>query len=295
MVTVSTRVLGFALGAVAWADAAAAWAAPPETEKLRGVVTYEDGKPAPGATIEVAESKSGRLRQVVTTDRAGRYEVALEAGEYALAIVTSDGFAFIPKQRLPDSMAWSVLKQDCYRLTGRITPVTRSTRVLLARQSFDTGDTFIAPLDRDGNFVMCMPAGQYKSSVEGDTLAPQMTIDLNGPSSIPLTSYPRSHVEASPPISARIVATLPALVESIRASHADIIGLGEATHGTGELYRYREQLTLELVRQLDVRLLLFEMDALASVPLDRFINGEYINLDNAIDDLGVWITNMVEF
>ncbi|HEY0191333.1 MAG TPA: hypothetical protein VGC42_09450, partial [Kofleriaceae bacterium] len=63
-------VLLLAAGQTAQAD-------PASVGKLAGIVTYDDGQVAAGATVVISEAKTAIRRAVATTDARGRYEAAL--------------------------------------------------------------------------------------------------------------------------------------------------------------------------------------------------------------------------
>ncbi len=79
-------------------------------------------------------------------------------------------------------------------------------------------------------------------------------------------------------------ATLAERVEAVR-----LIGLGEATHGTRELYQLRHALTAHLIEQQQVRLILIEAAHLRCVPLNQYLQGEAITLDSALRATGRWM------
>jgi erythromycin esterase len=92
-----------------------------------------------------------------------------------------------------------------------------------------------------------------------------------------------------------ISADLTGLIADIESRDPVIIGMGEATHGTGEFTTLRGELSLALVRQADVQLLLFEIDAISAAVLDDYVNGDSVDIAAAVAALGFWVTDTCEF
>lgn len=83
----------------------------------------------------------------------------------------------------------------------------------------------------------------------------------------------------------------PATREAIESSlgGADIVGLGEASHGTRETAQLNHRLVRALVASCGVRTVAIETDFAATLALDRFVRGEVDSLVDAIDALGLWV------
>jgi erythromycin esterase len=73
-----------------------------------------------------------------------------------------------------------------------------------------------------------------------------------------------------------------------------VVGLGEANHGTGDFYRYREQLSLELARTGGLRSILFEADAIGMMAIDDYVMGQDVDLAKALPALRFWVTDIQE-
>ena len=61
-------------------------------------------------------------------------------------------------------------------------------------------------------------------------------------------------------------------------SDKEVVALGEVTHGTHEVYQYKDRLVRFLVSELDFRSITFESDYFAVAYLDKFINCEVDSL-----------------
>jgi erythromycin esterase len=260
-----------------------------------GIVVYDNGAPAVGAIVSIVEIKSGKKVNVVATDKAGRFSEALEAGRYAITVSTPDAHAWIETQSVPAGNVQIVLKKSCNQLLGQVKGDARSSRVEIERFSSVIGDTFIGALDEAGKFRLCLPEGRYEARLAGRSLSRSVTIEITEPSSLQLESFAADSVRQPLQSRVEVHAGVDVLLEDIIRTKAMIIGLGEGTHGTAEFYTARGDLTFELVRRAGVRLLLFEFDAIAGVELDRYVNGDDVDIAKAISALGFWTTNTDEF
>jgi erythromycin esterase len=271
-----------------------AGAAPRATVALAGVVSDDAGAPVGNAVVVISSAETGDLVDAVTTDKQGRYHAALAEGDYALAVANATGYAWVDKVHAPDAAAQLTLKTACHRVTGHVTGDPPSARVNLERQTSYKGDTFMVDTDRAHSFTLCLPDGRYRTTLLGKARSARRVIDLDAPGNLQIESFPLAEIKRAPVI-APIHAELQGVVDDIVASDPQLIGLGEATHGTAELTTARGELTFALIRQAKVRLLLFEFDAVASGALDDYINGGNVDLDTAVPALGFWITDTYEF
>jgi erythromycin esterase len=289
----ANRLVAFAIVMIALAARAAA--DPAQEPTLTGIAAFRDGKPAAGATIAINDADTGRQIEVVAADANGHYAASLPDGTYALTVTHADGFAWVAKQKVPDVGGRTELDRDCVRLVGHVDGDTAHARVHLEHYSFTSGDLYVAAIDADHRFHACLPIGQYEAWVAGELLSRPTTIDLEAPTSVQLPQWTRADVTRPPPPITGLRADLRTLVDAVIASDPQVIGLGEATHGTAEMTSARGELLFELIRRARVRLLLFEFDAIAGADLDDFIQGGAIDLDKALPALGFWITDTAEF
>lgn len=276
-----------------------AQAAPAPT--LGGRAVYEDGTPAAGALITITRTSTGKEMVVIAADRDGHFATMLDAGEYALAVTTEDGFAYVDKTAAPDLAAAITVTRTCRAVSGRVKGAKPGTQVSLVRISQLAGDVFLGNLRDDGTFSLCLPEGQYAGELRGSTLAPLFGVSLAGHAAsapggvhVDIDGIAADVVKQPPREVVRVGATMDGLVADILARNARVVGLGEATHGTAELTTSRAELTLELIRRADVRLVLFELDAVVSSAIDDYVMGRDVDLPKAVAALGFWITDTYE-
>lgn len=291
-------VLGVALVSSVWGCGQPSMPAPFAVSRpatLGGSVMYEDGTPAVGARISISDPVTGDNADVVAADAAGRYRSHVPAGAYAIAVASQKGFSWDASVAVPDMQHHVKLSTTCHTLTGGIDRSAPGVTVNFERQSSNKGDTFVATVQSDKTFVICLPEGQYRAYLSGDLSSSSTKIDLPGTTRLQLQAIPTRELIRPPVGLAPMRADLDALIADIAARKPKLIGLGEATHGTAEFYSSRQRLTFELIRRGHVRLLLFELDAIACVALDDYVNGGDVDLEKAVAALGFWTTDTHEF
>lgn len=132
-------------------------------------------------------------------------------------------------------------------------------------------------------------------SLTGDTVSQPMDVHVPASTPLQLEGFLVDAVRSPPPNTSPISADLAGLVADIKSRDPAIIGMGEATHGTGEFTTVRGELSLALVRQADVQLLMFEIDAISATALDDYVNGHDVDIAKAVAELGFWVTDTYEF
>jgi erythromycin esterase len=73
------------------------------------------------------------------------------------------------------------------------------------------------------------------------------------------------------------------------ADEADIVGLGEGTHGTREFFELKDRLVRALVTQCGFRTIAFETDFAATLSLDAFVQHGTGTPADALDDIALWV------
>ena len=274
------------------APAAALPTAPTERAFLTGRLTYDSGAPLADATVVLEELTHEEIIARATTDRDGRYRIDAPLGVYAMTVAGADSFSWT--ERFDPSTPLTPVTQTCHAIAGHADGASGQARVIFKRH--DRHDyLFVRPVSADGSFAACLPSGLYEVSLDGDTQSPKRFLALTAPAKLHLRGFSTADVQRPPPAMPPPRANLQNLVDDVLAQHPALIGLGEGTYGTREFYTTRGELTLALIRQAGVRLLLFEFDALASDDLDRYINGDNIDLAKALPALRFWITDVYEF
>lgn len=77
-------------------------------------------------------------------------------------------------------------------------------------------------------------------------------------------------------------------------TNADIVGLGEATHGTHEFYDFKIDLTKYLIKFKGYRIIAFELPMPYIYVLDDYIHGKGGDLRYLLDQMGAWVMDTEE-
>ena len=77
-------------------------------------------------------------------------------------------------------------------------------------------------------------------------------------------------------------------------SDVKIVGLGEATHGTGEFFKVKHQLVRFLVEQIGFNVFAIEASFSACEAINDYVAGEDVDLKVALANLGYWMWNTEE-
>jgi erythromycin esterase-like protein len=266
----------------------------PKAGSLSGTLTDLSGTAQP-VKITVSEQDSGNEVAVIDSDSQGRFSIDVPAGEYALAVTSSTAFAYRENVKVPAHDLSVKLSADCNKIVGHVTgPVALPASVRFVRLSKFVADRFAAAVAADGSFASCLPGGKYAVLVEGAMTSLVSALTVAGPDNIRLEAYERKTIEAAPARVPQPPSTLDALVQRLK-SGPRVLGLGEGNHGTGDFYTYRGQLSLELARTGDLRLVLLEADAIEMMAIDDYVNGADVDIAKAVAKLRFWITDIKEF
>jgi hypothetical protein len=268
----------------------------PLAPRIEGVVSYDDGTPAAAASMAITSLDSGAQMTVAIADQHGKFAVSLVDGDYALTATAEHGFAWIEKQSISRMGITIKLTKECERISGRIVePSAGGVQVNFTSHSFQFGDIFITSADRNGTFSLCLPRGLYTASLAGKMLSTGVGVTAPSDAPVQLRGHPTSAIKSAPEVRDRVPHDMAGLVSDIVRAQPRLVGLGEATHGSAEFVMMRSKLTFELARRAQLRLVLLENDAIAAMSLERYVNGEDVDLANAVASLGFWITDTYEF
>jgi len=241
----------------------------------------------------MTDALSGRQVSVERTDATGHFSFATTPGHYAVAVTSADGFAFV-EDISSDSDPVITLSSDCRRLSGRITgTLAFPAAVAISRISRYVGDRFVAYPDNRGQITACLPDGGYSAHVEGVITSLAVPVTISADTTIEFRACATSKIEQVPN-NIRIDRTD---LESFSHSLLDrqVLGLGEANHGTGDFFTYRGRLSLALARSGRLRSILLEADAIGMMTIDDYVMGANVDIAKAVNALRFWITDVHEF
>lgn len=246
-----------------------------------------------GLLVAVTDAESGRQTTVERADANGRFEFAVPAGHYALAVTSGEGFAFVEDVSSNDNPVVT-LSSDCHRLHGRVTgALAYPATVAISRISRHVGDRFLAEVDRSGQIAACLPDAGYSAHVEGAITSLAVPITISADATVEFPAYASSQIQMIPSDIKLENTDLQSFSRSL--VDREILGLGEANHGTGDFFTYRGRLSLELARSGKLRNILFEADAIGMMTIDDYVLGADIDVAKAVSALRFWITDVHEF
>ncbi len=262
---------------------------------VSGIVT-RDGSPAPGATITFTALASGQQVAVAVAGRDGRFRVPLAAGDYSIAATAEHGMAWIPDRRITGLDIAIELSGGCHAVTGRVNAAgVPDVDAMFSRHSSNSGDTFVAKVRGDGRFSLCLPAGEYTALLSGAVLSAGSGVSVPSTGDIQLHGHLTREIKRAPGFTSVIPHGIDDLIADIQRSRARLIGLGEATHGSAEFVTERARLTFELAKRARLQLILLEVEAIAALTLDRYVDGEDVDLARAVAGLKFWTADTYEF
>jgi erythromycin esterase len=269
------------------------------SHRIAGTVTGSNGSPQIGdVRIQVTDLESESRIAIVRADSTGKFLIDLADGDYAFALTSSNAFAFVQRVTIPTTSLPIQLSADCTPINGRL--VSSASRdlststVVLERRSKFTGDAFPVAVASDGRFTTCLPAGRYLASVRGaaTSIVTPTTIPAAGPLMIEV--FPVAAIEA-PPIPERFSGTTFDDMVTAQSHRANVLGLGEANHGTADFYALRGALSLALARSSDLRFVIIEADAVTMLQVDDYVQGRAVAIEQTVAALKFWVTDIKEF
>lgn len=285
----ATRILFGALqvgAGSAWYDDLAIEAAAIESAKqivLAGTVLDASGAPAAGAEVALLDANQ-EVAGHVQADVRGHFELRVLAGTWGLSAHRTGAVGVVLAQRPyasdTNELRLALAKEGGVTLRGKVThEVAPGTYLQITPHVQDGAGSFAVPVAADGTFVAVLPRGDmYHVAVIGGAgsgyfkrKGDRVDITLVTPSLDP----PPAEVVAY--IGKRGIA-----LESVEAGtgfddmaplaklvgKAKIVALGEATHGSREMFQVKHRFLEYLVEKHGFRVLAIE----ASQPECRAIN-----------------------
>jgi erythromycin esterase len=262
---------------------------------IKGTILTEGGQGAAGPTlIGVTDQKTGFRWGVASAGRDGHFDIPLPAGEYALAVLSDVGFAYVEHVRSPAVGFAIILSRSCVLREGHVRGASAPGAVAeFSRYSDFIGDRFVAPIGPDGGFRGCLPQAEYRVWAGGSLVSQTVRVLIAKTTAIELATYARGAIETPPPVAPAARFSLADLAATLRKGPR-VLGFGEANHGTGDFYTQRGALALELARTAGLRYIMLEADAVGLLRVDDYVQGDPVDLSAALAALGFWVTDHEE-
>lgn len=277
---------------------------------IRGIVRGQQGALA-GAWVEINGTDGERLVST-HTGQDGSFHVERPDQPFAITVTSPQGVAAFRS-------ASSTSKRENFSIQlgspsagasidGRVE--TRATpsglRVEAIRLSDDEGDIFRSGIAPDGSFAMTLPAGTYilrvapavSTSKKFDLVVGQKTNQIIEAS--PLEPAPAKVMawlkEKAIPIQATTPSTATDDLAPLSAmfGNAQVIGLGESTHGTAEFFTLKHRIIQRMAEHDNVTVVAMEANVLAAEVVNDFVVHGQGTVDQAVRKLFIlWRTEEV--
>jgi erythromycin esterase len=259
-----------------------------------GSIREPGGGPSPGTWVTITNRNTALEAAVLQTDSAGQFALPIPPGDYAFAATSVGGFAFVEKTIAASGDLEITLSPRCHLVRGQVTGTVAAPALLrLGRDSEETGDRFFAAVGAKGEIAACLPAGSYGAYLVGAITSLAVPVRVPAQSTISFVGTSTAQT-ARPPGDLQIEsADFDSFVRSLRGRQ--VVGLGEANHGTGDFYTWRARLSLELARTGKLRCILLEADAIKMLAIDDYVMGGDIDILKSVAAIGFWTTDVHEF
>jgi erythromycin esterase len=304
----------FAFAVVAWAlPATLALAA-----ELSGTVRGPDGKPVGMALVAAVAPALNRPASTKQTNAAGEFRFSgLAAGRYGLT-ATAPGFegtyqAPVALAEGLETRAEVRLKAGGKTLAGTVTddsgmPVV--AQVLASRIGPEEADLFVGETDAAGRLALTLPSARYTLTFLAEGFEPEdRSLDLANVKSISvrLASTAALRTPAPEPVVAQVrAAAIP--LATAEAGHgfgdmeplrkvvgsAQIVALGEATHGTREFFQLKHRLLEFLVSEMGFTVFAIEANWPEALAVDDYVVNGRGDPAQALAGMYFWTWNTEE-
>lgn len=274
-------------------SATAATAPPERACTFRGVVRSADKAFVEGALIAVSPPGSDPIT-FTKTDHEGRYCVeGINAGDYGFTVTAKRlTAAYIDVRTITLGEVVDVeLGGEGFVLRGRAVddkgaPLA-ATRLFIPRLSNFLADMFVTETDAEGRYEVKLPAGRYAPSIHADRyVSASITADLNQDKAVDLkaTRLIPKNERASDEVVAWIQKGAVPLKTPVAGAGfddmkplkaivggAEIVALGEATHGTREFFQLKHRMLEFLVEEMGFRSFVIEASFPDCLPLTDYV------------------------
>lgn len=295
--------------------APAATAAPdgaPRRCALQGVVRAQGGAPVTGALVAANPPASDEPAGVARTDDQGRYCFeTLAAGSYGFTITSPSHTATYVDVRDVQPAAAGALDVEVggkgFVLRGKVTddkgaPLA-GARVYLPRMSDALADLFLTETGPDGQYQVKLPAATYQVRIRTDRAMAATSVDLGEDRSLDFIAQRLNPKNQPAPDEVvawirqnAIALTTPEAekgledMEPLKALVGDarLVALGEATHGSRELFQLKHRMLELLVEKMGFRAFGIEASFGDCLPLTEYVRTGKGDPKAALANQGFW-------
>jgi erythromycin esterase len=277
---------------------------------VTGRVIDDSGRGLSGATVALVDRFAYRQVALATADAEGRFAFAATPG-LLVATATRRGFRAAYSEVASDKAVPIQLKlsekAESRLISGAV--VTESgkplggARVRVVWWDGGAGETYYTFTGNDGGFALKVPVGEnYEVSIDDDAYASQF--QAAAPSGVELIALPRAKLESS--AASEVVAALGRHCASLESGAAmtvltramegaDVIGLGESTHGTKEFASLRTAAIEHLVKNDRLTTVALEAGFVDVLPIHNYVTKGEGTARATVGNLQYWPWRTEEF
>jgi erythromycin esterase len=265
------------------------------TQVVEGTVIDPAGRPVAGALVAAVVHDQDKAAAVVRTVGDGSFRAVVPAGKLTLT-ATASGFV-ATSQALSETRGEGSRRVVCrlsdrgpqlrgeLKAAGGLPPA--GTRVALARFQEDGGGFYYGELDGHGRFQLGLPPGHYHVSLDSDAYAALSpgVVQLGDNDLNPRVTFTASRLTAVPE---EVVRWLELHVAPLRTTKpgqgdedlrplaamvgkAQVVALGEATHGTREFFQLKHRVLEYLVSEMGFTVFAIEANWPESLAIDDYV------------------------
>lgn len=269
---------------------------PPVEVELTGVVKDRSGAPVAGALVAVVPGAASEAKAVTRTGTDGTFRAPVPTGRHAFtATAAGHPAAYRPPEDIDEARAEQpfelALDTDSERLTGTVTGPdgkgVGNVRVRILRASDFEGDIFYTDTDARGRYDVQVSKGKrYFAHVDGDTYMNRDTTILSTDKPTEIRVVDRAAIRA--PASDEVIAWLRDTAVPLRSAEAGngfadmmpikkmvgkarLVSLGEATHGTREIFQLKHRMLEFLVENMGFTVFTIEANYSESLAVNDYV------------------------
>lgn len=278
-------------------------------------VTTSDGVAVANAVVAI-NGVGTDWSEIGVTDATGKLRFPRPTGPFALTVTSEAGtaafVAHVDTESHPTLQIQLAPVSEAFTIEGSLSLgsglLPPDTFVLAARSSEDEGDLFKVPVSKSGAFKLHVPPGSYSlrptsqdllarwtstKGAAGDTRTLDIEVGVRGPAPKEVTLWLEEHAL---PIATTDVGSDTSDIAELATllAEARVIGVGEATHGTREFFRFKHRLLERLVEHHDLTLLAMEANFADAERIDAWVRGGEGTVEDAMKGVFVvWRTEEI--
>ncbi|MCP5046041.1 MAG: hypothetical protein GY940_02645 [bacterium] len=308
----------------AWLDEAAIEILPGQGKEIvtiAGTVTDPKGTPVGNATVHLTHKFNERAQAVTASDANGKFRFSQHRGMYFLS-ASAPGLTAVsisPRhfgRDVPDLEfklegegidIKGTVKVDGVKVDGDRKSVPANTYVVIQTMKSRTMRVFYAPVPPDGGFQLKVPEGDYyyasvdtpgvkwesKMVKKEDLAGCTLEVEMLQPAPGEVVSWMKeTGIPIKTPVAGNGFDDLQPLKKVI--GDARIVGLGESSHGTREIFQMKHRLLEFMVQEMGFTVFAIEGSWADCLAVNRYVLTGEGDPARALTGVGFWTWNTEE-